>query len=145
MARYVIYYNHTSESTQMWRYSYMCLLSSQIYMIRLNTTSIVIGNPIIMCYTYCRNEFYVEPYIACVYAYLVVTRNATHYQWRCVTYLIICHYHLFVQHFQSQGNTLWLISKFALKSTSLMLPTPLVVFFKKHNISQRFHNEVWNV
>ena len=49
----------------------MCLLSSQIYMIRLNTTSIVIGNPIIMCYTYCRNEFYTEPYIACVYAHFI--------------------------------------------------------------------------
>ena len=66
----------------------MCLLSSQIYMIRLNTTSIVIGNPIIMCYTYCRNEFYTEPYIACVYASLVVTL--------LMKVCLICHYHLFV-------------------------------------------------
>ena len=49
----------------------MCLLSSQIYIIRLNTTSIVIGNPIIMLYLLCRNEFYTEPYIASVYASLV--------------------------------------------------------------------------
>ena len=47
---------------------------------KIKYCSIVIGNPIIMCYTYCRNESYIEPYIACVYTYLVVARNATHYQ-----------------------------------------------------------------
>ena len=39
-----------------------------------------IGNPIIMCYTYYRNESYTKPYIARVYAYLVVARNAAHHE-----------------------------------------------------------------